>query len=46
MRKTLSIIALALLLTSCAGIRYCKENETKGCQPWDPATKTGMGSRS
>ena len=46
MLKKLSIIAVVLLLTSCAGIAFCDSNgQPKGCHKWDPATTTGAASR-
>ena len=47
MLKKLSLLALILLLSGCAGLRFCKENESPktGCHPWDPATITGAASR-
>ena len=48
MLKIISLIAL-VLLSGCAGINFCKENEQPkktGCHAWDPATRTGAGGRS
>jgi len=42
----ISIIALILSLTGCAGISFCNEKgEPKGCHKWDPATTAGAASR-
>ena len=46
MLKKLSIIAVVLLLTSCAGIVFCDpKGLPQGCHKWDPATTTGAASR-
>ncbi len=46
MLKNISILALVLLLTGCAGIAFCDTNGLpKGCHKWDPATTTGAASR-
>ena len=46
MLKNFSIIFVALLLTSCAGITFCDQyGQPKGCHKWDPATTTGAAAR-
>jgi len=45
--KKIFLLAAIFFLSSCAGIRYCKKDEspTTGCRPWDPAAITGAANR-
>lgn len=47
MKKIVALL-LVTLITSCAGIRYCAQNESPatGCRAWDPATTNGASIRS
>ena len=40
-------VLLIFILSGCAGIRFCGNNESPstGCKPWDPATISGAASR-
>lgn len=47
MIKAITLLALTLLLASCAGIPFCDEKgKPVGCKKWDPATRAGAGVRS
>lgn len=45
--KKLLLLSLVLLVSGCAGIRFCNKNESPktGCKAWDPATTTGTAVR-
>lgn len=48
MLKILSISLISLIISGCAGIRFCSKDENyklTGCKPWDPATISGAVSR-
>lgn len=47
MLKKTMIVLFVLSLTGCAGIRFCKKDESPktGCKVWDPATISGAASR-
>lgn len=47
MFKIMIITALTLVISGCAGIRYCNKEETpkSGCKAWDPASVSGAVAR-
>lgn len=47
MFKKTVLIASIILLSGCAGVRFCSKNESPktGCKSWDPATTTGAAAR-
>lgn len=48
MLKKITVLSLVLILSGCAGIRFCAKDENPkktGCKAWDPASISGAVSR-